>query len=274
MKNKTYILVIIFIAFLLNSCQDVINVDLKTDNPKLVIEASINWYKGTTGKDQKIKLTTTTNYYTNTIPVVSGAIISVKNADNIVFNFIEKPNTGEYFCSNFAPILNDTYTLSITSNGQTYNATETLKPVAPIEKIEQNNQGGIAGNATEIRAFYIDPVHETNYYLYQYKYPNKAKADYYVDQDVFFQGNTFFSVSQNDKLKTGDIIEISHYGISKVYYNYMNILLANAGNTGAGPFQSPPATVKGNIVNKTNFDNYPLGYFRLSEVDSKEYTVK
>lgn len=54
----------------------------------------------------------------------------------------------------------------------------------------------------------------------------------------------------------------------------MNILSSVAGSSGGGPFQSPPTTVKGNIKNQSNFDNYPLGYFRLSEADVKSYTIQ
>jgi hypothetical protein len=50
--------------------------------------------------------------------------------------------------------------------------------------------------------------------------------------------------------------------------------LSIAGNNGGGPFQSPPATLRGNIINATNFDNYALGYFRLSETDSGNYIIE
>ncbi|MEO8255570.1 MAG: DUF4249 domain-containing protein, partial [Flavobacterium sp.] len=76
------------------------------------------------------------------------------------------------------------------------------------------------------------------------------------------------------KLKVGDTLEISHYGISKTYYNYMSVLISITGNSNGGPFQSPPATVRGNIINSTNFNDYPLGYFSLSEVDVQPYIVK
>jgi hypothetical protein len=95
-----------------------------------------------------------------------------------------------------------------------------------------------------------------------------------VDEDVFFNGNSFFSTSFNDDLKVGDQIDVIHYGISKRYYNYMNVLLSVAGNTGGGPFQSPPVSVRGNIVNTTNEQNYPLGYFNLSETDARNYIVQ
>ena len=269
-----YIITAIIFSFFLHSCEEVIDVDLDTEKPRLVVDAGINWYKGTAGEQQKIKLTTTTGYYSNTIPVVSGATVFVKNSVDTVFDFIEIPNTGEYVCSTFIPQLNETYTLTVISNGQTYTATETLKPVAAIESLEQKNDGGITGEDIEIRTYFNDPALEENYYMFKFKYSNVVKLDYYVDEDRFYNGNTFFSLTDNDDLSAGDLVEITHFGISRTYYNYMNVLLSIAGNNGGGPFQSPPATVRGNLVNQTNFDNYALGYFRLSEVDTRNYTIQ
>ena len=273
MKKITFYL-ILFIAVISTSCEDVIDVTLDNAPPKLVIEAAINWKKGTSGNQQSIKLTTTTGFYSTEIPKVSGATVTIKNSANVVFTFSEIANTGEYACTTFVPVLNETYTLTVVSKGNTYTAIETLKPVTAITKIVQNNQGGLTGNEKEIKTFYQDPPSETNYYLYKYVYSNQVKSNFYVDQDEFFNGNEFFSISQNDDLKKDDKIEVSHFGISKAYYNYMSVLVSIAGNNGGGPFQSPPATVRGNIINITDSANYPLGYFSLSEVDIRNYTIE
>jgi hypothetical protein len=58
--KKIHLFFVIISAIFFLSCEDVVTVDLNTAPPKLVIEASINWYKGTPGNEQKIKLTTTT----------------------------------------------------------------------------------------------------------------------------------------------------------------------------------------------------------------------
>ena len=110
--------------------------------------------------------------------------------------------------------------------------------------------------------------------MYKYLYPNNLKSIFYVDEDKFFNGNEFFSLSDDDDLEIGNEIEITHYGISKQYYNYMSILVSIAGSNIGGPFQSPPATVKGNMVNVTTKDNYPLGYFSLSETSTKKYKIE
>ncbi|QSW90050.1 DUF4249 domain-containing protein [Flavobacterium endoglycinae] len=272
--KKAIVLLALCISFFFTSCEEVVDVNLDTAPPKLVIEAAINWQKGTTGKQQVVKLTTTTGYFQEVIPTVSNAVIYIKNSQNVQFNFNEIQKTGRYICTNFIPKINETYTLTVISGGNTYTATETLKSVAPITRIEQNNEGGFTGKDIEVRAYYNDPPDEDNFYLYKYVYSNKVTSNFYVDEDKFYQGNEFFSVSEDDELKPGDELEITHYGISKQYYNYMSILVSIASSNVGGPFQSPPATVRGNIINTTDKANYPLGYFSLNESETKKYKIQ
>ncbi len=271
MKNIFFL----FIAsFLLFSCTEVVDIPLDTESSKLVIEASINWQKNTTGKEQKIKLSTTTDFYSNTVPAVSNAVVIVKNSNNIVFDFIETPNTGVYTCSNFIPVLNQTYTLTIVSNGKTYKATEILKPVAPIIDFTQSTIQGFSGLVLNIKSNYVDPADIENFYLFNYKTATTIKTDAYVSNDKFYNGNPYFSTIFDDKLKSGDVISVSHSGISRQYFEYLSILLNLAGNQGGGPFQAPPVSVRGNIINTTNQEDYPFGFFSLSESDTRNYTVE
>lgn len=272
--RKLYSSLMIITSFFQFSCEEVIPLDLNSAEPKLVIEAALTWKKGGLGNAQKIKLSTTTDFYSSTPINVKGAIVIVQNSANQNFNFIEVPNTGEYKCADFVPVIGETYRLSIRYNGNTYSAQEVMQPVAEISKVEQNNNGGFGGNNIELKAHYIDPSVAKNYYLYRYTYSTQVTSNFYTDEDVFFNGNEFFSISQNDKIKSGDKVEINHYGISRTYFNYMSVLVSIAGNSGGGPFQSPPATVKGNIINTTKAENFPLGYFSLSEYDSVNYIVK
>ena len=54
----------------------------------------------------------------------------------------------------------------------------------------------------------------------------------------------------------------------------MFILLQQSSDQSDGPFETQPATVRGNFVNQTNEANFPLGYFRISEVSILTYTVE
>jgi hypothetical protein len=54
----------------------------------------------------------------------------------------------------------------------------------------------------------------------------------------------------------------------------MSVLVSIAGNSGGGPFQSPPATVRGNIINTTGCGKLSVRLFLLSEVDVRNYTIE
>jgi len=269
--KKIFILLAIF---LLVSCEDKVNVALDTANPKLVIDANILWQKGTSGNNQTIKLTTTTDYYSNVIPTVSGAVVYVTNSASNVFIFTETPNTGEYVCTNFIPVINEDYTLTIQYAGQTYKSTEKLLATPTIDNVQQTIVQGFGGDVIQVKFFYQDNGLEDNNYLIGVKNSTKAIPEYGVLKDKFFQGNQMFGFYSDDKLKTGDQLFFSLQGISTRYFNYMEKLLNIAGSGGGSPFATPPATLRGNIVNQNDENNYPLGYFHLSEIDTRNYTVQ
>ena len=259
--------------FFFASCEDVVNVDLNTAPPRLVVDATINWQKGTDGSVQKIILSTTTDFYSNVIPKVSGATVSIKNSENADYVFTETPNTGEYQCTNFKPTIGETYTLTIIYNGATYTATETMQSVTPIDSIVQKNDSGFSGKDYEIIVTYQDPLAK-NFYMARFFADVFKSPTYMAIGDEFSNGNQKNWNYTNEDLKQGTAISITHYGISEAYYNYMNKIISASGNSGSGPFQTTPATVRGNIVNQTNIDNYALGYFSLNEVDSRNYIIQ
>ncbi|OYU79399.1 MAG: hypothetical protein CFE23_14270 [Flavobacterium sp. BFFFF1] len=264
------------IALSFSSCEEVVDVNLDTAAPRLVIDASIQWKKGTAGNEQTIYLTTTTGYFDSIVPKVSNATVFVINTDNGArFDFIETPGTGEYTCSQFIPILNANYELTVMANGQTYFAREKMIPAPEIQRIEQKTNDGFNGEYYEIKAFYQDDPALVNYYLYRYKANFDVFPTYEAADDEFDQGNETFALYINEDIKAGDNLDMSIYGISQRYYDYMNKLISIAGNSGNGsPFQSPPATVRGNIVNTTDENNYSLGYFNISEVTTQNYVVQ
>lgn len=171
------ILVFLCTMTLFTSCQEVVEVDLDPAQPLLVIDAGIQWTKGSKGNQQRIKLTKLADYYASEITVVSEAVVSVSNSKGMIFDFIETPGTGEYVCTNFVPILGETYQLTIIVDGQTYSATEKLVSVPEITRIEQDENGGFLENEMEMTFFYTDDGNEENFYLTKFDtdflpYPN------------------------------------------------------------------------------------------------------
>ena len=95
-----------------------------------------------------------------------------------------------------------------------------------------------------------------------------------VYDDEFSNGNQIFAFYSDEDLETGNEVIINNYGISEQFYEYMNLLLQQIADSGGGPFQTQPATVRGNCINTTNPDNFALGYFRLSEAYTTTYIVE
>jgi hypothetical protein len=271
MRKLIYIAILTFFTF---SCEDVIDLDIPTSEPKLVIDASINWFKGSSGNEQEIKLTLSAPYFDSEIPPGNGAQVMVTDANNNTFEFIEEGNSGIYKNNSFIPVIDDIYYLNINYNGEIYSATESLKSVSEIDYVEQNDNGGFSGEETELKAFYTDPENEENYYFFEFTSNIPVIPSLEVYKDEFVNGNQIFGFYTEEDLEAGDIVTIRNYGISQRFYEFMFILLQQNSEDGGGPFETQPATVRGNCSNQTNPDNYPLGYFRLSEVDELIYTVQ
>lgn len=256
------------------SCQDVIEVDLNDAPPKLVIDASIKWFKNTDGNMQSIKLTLSAPYFDESVPAANGAQVNITNSNNLIFEFLEVDNTGVYINSNFIPVINEIYTLNIIYQGETYSGTETLKSVVPIDFVEQKDDGGFTGEETELKAYYTDPADEENYYFFEFISDIPEIPSLSVYEDRYTNGNQIFGFYTEEDLATNDVVIIRNHGVSREFYDFMFILLQQNSQEGGGPFQTQPATVRGNCINQTNPDNFPLGYFRLSEVAELVYVVQ
>ncbi|WP_411768898.1 DUF4249 domain-containing protein [Winogradskyella sp. A3E31] len=267
-------IVLIIISLLVTNCEDPIDVDLNTSEPRLVIDASINWFKGTTGNEQSIKLSLTAPFFDNDIPPANGATVVVSDTNGNEYNFFEEGVSGIYRNTTFIPEIDMTYTLTINYNNEIYVASETLKSVVPIDFIEQKDDGGFSGEDIELKAFYTDPVGEENYYFFEFISDIPVIPTLEVYEDRFTNGNQIFGFYTEEDLESGDEVTIRNYGVSERFYEFMFILLQQGSEESGGPFETQPATVRGNCINTTNPDNFPFGYFRVSEVDEVIYTVE
>lgn len=269
---KKYIFIIIGLIFF--ACEDVIDVDLNTSDPKLVIDASLNWFKDTSGNEQAIRLSLTAPFFNDDVPPANGAEVRVTKGSGELFIFLEDGTSGIYRNSNFIPELDETYDLEIIYEGETYIATEIMKSVVPIEFVEQRNDGGFSGEDIELKAYYTDPANIENYYFFEFLNDVVPVPSLDVNDDEFSDGNQIFGFYSEDDLSAGDVVTIRNYGVSERFYEFMFVLLQQNPSEGGSPFETQPATVRGNCQNITNPDNFPLGYFRASEASEFIYTIQ
>ncbi|MUH38126.1 DUF4249 domain-containing protein [Zobellia amurskyensis] len=281
MRNYIKITALSLMA-LLASCTDVVDVDVQQGPTRLVIQASLDWEKGTAGNEQLVKLSTSTEFFeTTNNTAVTGASVSVTNDTSGAEFIFADQNNGEYTTTEFVPVLNQSYTLNVVHDGATYTAQETLMPVTDITDLYQDREDGFDDEELELHVEFTDPADEENYYLFKFQRQGDLLPELEVGDDEFVNGNEidwWYEKEENedtdkiDVLKPGDVVAIEMYGISEAYYDYMDILIDQIG--GVGIFSATPVAVKGNCINLTNPDNYAHGYFRLTEVNRTSYTFE
>lgn len=261
--------IILFSVFLLFSCEKVIDLELDTAEPKLVIEASFNVSEIGEQSQARVQLSLTIPYFDTQNTFVNDAEVNVIDETGNITN-LDLYQNGIYN----EPLIIDPekeYTLQIIYKNEIYTATSQMVSTVPIEFIEQKDDGGFNGEEIELKAFFTDPGGEKNFYFYE---ALSAKGNIYdAINDDFFDGNQIFGFYTVEDLEPGDVVSFNLYGIDSQAYDYLfNLLLQT--EAPAGPFETQPATVRGNFVNTTNPDNFPLGYFRISEVSRLSYTVE
>lgn len=275
---------ILFSAFFfaVASCTDVVEVEVPEGPIRLIIEASLDWEKGTSGNEQTILLSTSTSFYENLTPApVSGAVVRVTNNDTGTVFVFEDQNDGRYTTSSFIPILENSYTLDITYAGERYLGTETLFPVSDISSIFQTKEKGEDTEALEVNVSFQDPEGIENYYFLRFQSRNDLLPELFDIKDEFIDGNlaTFYyekveDTSNNVKeFEPGDMVDIKLLGISNDYYNYLQLLIEQFDGAG-DPFSTTPVPLIGNCVNLDNPDNTPYGYFRVTQIVQDTYTFE
>ena len=273
-----------FLALLLlvffTACTDVIDVEVPSEEPRLVIEASINWEKGTSGSDQTIYLSKSTPFFeTNgNVPVSGASVVITNTSDGSFFEFNDQ-NDGSYTSSNFMPVLNDNYTLEVISEEETYSAQETFIPVVPILEVYQSTDKFLP-EVLEVNFDFLDPAEEENYYYIKFKEQADSFPRLRDLKDEFVNGNlisVFNERQENEDINQveyapGDMVNMELIGVSKRYYEYIQLLISQSES--GGPFDTTPVALRGNCTNQNDPNNFAYGYFRLTEVAKASYTFE
>lgn len=264
--------VCLFLALCLGtSCEEVIVVDLSTAEPRLVIDAfiGVNENNGALITSGQVRLTLTAPFFQEQVPPVTGATVEIIDEETGQVFPLTEDEPG-IFRTGLPDLQFDRdYTLNVTHNGEVYTATERLNRAPVIDKLEQGD--GFVTNPdeeTEVKITFTDIPGERNQYLFSFGF-----EEYLVVEDEFFQDQAFtFSYFYED-IGPGTLLTIILFGIDEDFATYTDLILTQTENNN-GPFSAPPATVRGNIINTTHFDNFPFGYFALSEFSAQQLTIE
>ena len=266
--KKIYILIPLLIL-LFSNCEKVVEIDLPTIEPKLVIDASFEVLFDTAPvtANTVVKLKLSADYFEENIPTVSNAVVFLTNlSDSSIINFVDVNLDGTFMpLINFVPQDNIEYELTVVYQNETYKGKATKVKSTPFTNAIQGDETLFSGEEIEVKVAFNDGDISDNYYLFDF-----TNNLFLALEDRFFNGNAYnFSFYyQEDEIIAPTTVTIRMSGISKKYFTYFRILLSQSGLNGGGPFESVPAALLGNIINTTNETNFPLGYFHISETDT------
>src|SRR6185312_7927452 len=125
-------LLVIGFSLLAIGCQKVINIDLNSASPAIVIIGNINDQPG----PYTVTLSQTVNFSApNTFPPINGAFVTIAdNAGNI--DTLVETIQGTYITKRIMGVAGRTYSLTVTANGQTYTASSTMPQVVKFDTLE------------------------------------------------------------------------------------------------------------------------------------------
>ena len=286
------------------SCEDVIDVDLPENETRLIVNGVIRVDETQDYLPVEIRVSESSSFFeNNTIASIKSAIIyyGTPNPDapeilegGGVSNLAElEPGSGIWvpdptFDSDQRIRVSsinegDVFQLTIETNEERYFATTTYVKSVPIDSLVQGDETLFSGDETEVIVSFTDRGDRDDFYVLDLDF-----GEFLVTEDEFYQGQTFvFSYFYDNELElnTSSVVDISLLGADEAFYNYMNQIIVQSGGD-QGPFQTPAATVRGNIINITGIDNnevfdnvertnnFALGYFAIVEEykDSIEIT--
>lgn len=251
---------VLFISLFLVGCEDLIQIDLNTANPKYVIEADIN----TLSNIQNIRVSQTVAF-SETVgsKSINNAIVNVVDSKGKVFNFVYSDN-GIYKNMNFKPEEGNTYKLNVKIDEELFTATSQMQKYVEVDSLGIVEETVFNETVYAVTLKFNDPKNINNYYQYEIS-RNKEK----------FKFNTAFSDKFNDGLyvsheladrensfELNDSITVIRKCIDKDVYNYWNeVQMTNPGS-------AAPANPTSNI------DNGALGYFSVSGAKIYKFKIQ
>lgn len=249
MKRNIYI---ILFLILFAACEKVIDIDLNSTDPQIVIEGVITDKPG----PYTVKISQTTDYFNpSQNPMLSNAYVVISDNEGNSEVLLES-EPGIYQTSTIQGVIGRTYSLSVNIDGDIFNASSYLPELTPIDSLgydESPSPFGKNDNNYLITCYFRDVKDVENYYRVRlYKNSVLAEEINLLD-DQLLDGEDIDYGNLRDEIEWNDTVTIELMNIDSElydYYNTLNTILNDRGMTSATP--SNP---------NSNISNGALGYF-------------
>lgn len=291
--QKTLLFIILIFTIIFNSCREDLDVNLNTDvNKRLVVDGCIT----DRPVDDTVRLSWTSDYFSrDTTPYITDATAIISDNENNVFELVNL-NNGKYLIdkTQFQGKIGNTYTLTITVNGNEYSATSTMNPVAKMDSVIWHYTYIVYPNMYfyELSYYGYDPP-EKNQYMWNIYMNSKCVTDS-LKNKILLDDSQFNGYPLNDislifytEEKMDEITGIRDYSITDSvkyiypdtiqvtiemmeipleYLHFINEVMLETFWKG-GLFDGPPANITSNVSNQG------VGFFYAASTDYYSFTI-
>lgn len=279
------------------SCEDVIDVDLDPEPPRLIVDALIRVDTTQSLTPANIKISLSSSFFEEIQPAEVESLIILDETSGAFVPYEPIPGEpGMYrpFPTTVSPVADNMIVTSFLSNpeaqfimqvdyeGQSYLARTNFAPSVPIDDLTQGDGMLFGDDQTEVMVTFTDFPERTDFYVFDLDF-----GEFITSEDDFIEGQSFqFSYFYDQEIDTGDTITVSILGATEQFFDYMNGIIEQSAQGDNGPFQTPTATVRGNFLNVTDIDNidqfdninrpdaFILGYFSVSQVNTESIVIE
>lgn len=257
MKKIYTVLLTSIVAFLVTGCEKVIDLDLDTASPVIVVDGEVT-NSVAIGSTVKLSYTNKVASNNNSVPLI-GATVTIREDNGTIYSLPEISN-GIYRNASLVGITGKTYNLSIVTNGITLTASSTMPVMINLDSLVVEDFPNFGKTVKVITPFYNDPKgFGNNYNLRMFKNGRLIK-DIFAYDDLFIDGKkvTFPLIysRKEDELKKGDVVDVVMNCVDYANYKYwFSFSQSSTGSPQAVP-DNPISNIKGNAIGVFGANTY------------------
>jgi hypothetical protein len=243
-----FFFLLLTLTVVFSSCEKVLDLDLDTSDPTLVVEANITNQVG----PYFVKLTKTVAFDQSSVyPAVSDALVIISDNTGIV-DTLNHTGNGVYATKKLQGIEGRTYTLSIESEGKSFTATSTLPELIALDSLRITSFDFAGESQKVLIPVYNDPSQLGNNYNFKLIVNDTLDKSYILWNDNTNNGvpNERPLRSNEGNFKSGDVVDLEMQCIDLSAYNYYFTLSQIAGNGPGGGTTpaNPPNNISGGAL--------------------------
>ncbi len=263
MALNKYIAVAISVLITMSSCEEIIEIDLNSSDPALVIEASL--YKDSVSV---VHLTKTANYFSIDEPApIENASVTITTGN--ISEELSYIGNGNYIGQSIIGKEDINYNVEIVWNETEYTGSAYLPKqteIISLEVVEFQPPSPHAPLFLQIESTFLDDPERENFYLLRYiQNDTILTGQYFAFSDLMAFNDTISFTNPMMSFDPGDEVVLKVFSIDEPLYNFFVQL--NDALSGGMAMSSTPYNPTSNIEGA-------MGYFAAWSYDADTITIQ